>query len=595
MTRMKNGKRLVAFLTAICLITMGSAFFAFSASAANVVPSSEEYTLSFRGINDVFFGNARAIDAKAGTEVYITYTVDTVWDENDTVQHGIVATDQPELAYPYKEGGVVSYSMNAPLLKEGYTYFFKFTYTDEEFKYTAASSKGDESEYVVFANSTGDATDEYTHFGVWFGTGKVSVRLTHVRCYDQNGNDLGVYAPKHRDSLMDDAKLMNKDQEVDHKYNITIENGLNVAISNAKETGANTVYMEYTVKSCDAKIYQTGVLNHKNPKASYPHTQRGCLLMESFQKEPGHGYLLQEGASYIIKFQRKEQFFLTLVQKTYNGKSEFHEFTSSVGEYVYGNPYFGLWFGEGQGYTVNCELTDFKCYDENKNNLGVQTNDVNGPAKITHFGAMEDYSGCEAMYYCRDTKGVVALYRDQTAKVTRDDVTENITYKIKDNVLELIFDDQTETYEYFYQQFTDEDGNSYVRLGTYYVDFVTGTDKNIERLTVDAGSGYTIASPAALTKDGAEFQGWYLSDGAEYNFDSIVDSSITLYAKWSDEPNYMDVDITEKDTSVTAEHPGWFFPAVISAILVAAGIIAGIVVGKKGKKSNGSEEKETSK
>ena len=594
MARMKNGKRLTAFLTAACLMATGFVFPAFPVSAANVVPSNEEYTLSFRGVNDVFFGNEKAVDVKAGAEVYITYTVDTVRSENDSIQHGIVATDQPELAYPYKEGGTIFYSMNAPLLKEGYTYFFKFTYTEDGFKYTAAASKGDESEYIVFANSTGDSTDVYTNFGIWFGTGVVSAKLIHVRCYDQKGNDLGVYAPKHRDSLMDDAQPMSKDQEVDHRYDITIENGLNVAISNAKESRADTVYMEYTVKSCDTKIYQTGLLNHRNPKASYPHSGSGCLLLELFPENPGPGYLLQEGASYIIKFQRRDQFFLTLVQRTYNGKTEFHEFTSSVGEYVYGDPYFGLWFGEGRGYTVNGELTDFKCYDESKNNLGVQANDINGPAKIVHYGEMEDYSGCEALYYCADTKGVVALYGDQTAKVTRNSASENITYKIKDNVLELYFDGRTETYEYFYQQFTDEDGNIYVRLGTYYVDFVTGTDESIERLTVDAGSGYTIASPDEPAKEGAEFLGWYLSDGTEYDFDSIVDSSITLYAKWSGEPDYVAVGSTEEEP-FAAESPGWLIPAVISAVLVAAGIIAGVAVVKKGKKGNGGESKKTGK
>ena len=594
MARMKNSKRLTAFLTAACLMATGFVFPAFSVSAANVVPSNEEYTLSFRGANDVFFGNGKAVDAKAGTEVYITYTVDTVRSENDSIQHGVVATDQPELAYPYQEGGTIAYSMNAPLLKEGYTYFFKFTYTEDGFKYTAAASTGDESQYIVFANSAGNATDEYTNFGIWFGTGVVSVKLTHVRCYDQNGNDLGIYAPKHRDSLMDDAKPMSKDQKVDHRYDITIKNGLNVAISNAKETRADTVYMEYTVKSCDTKIYQTGLLNHRSPKTIYPHADSGCLLVELFSKDPGPGYLLQEGASYIVKFQRRNQSFLALVQKTYNGKTEFHEFTTSVGKYVYGDPYFGLWFGEGPGYTVNCELTDFKCYDESKNNLGVQTNDIGGPAKIVHYGEIEDYSGCEALYYCADTKGVVALYGDQTAKVTRNSVAENITYKIKDNVLELYFDGRTETYEYFYQKFTDEDGNVYVRLGTYYVDFVTGTDESIERLTVDAGSGYTIASPDAPTKEGAEFQGWYLSDGTEYDFDSIVDSSITLYAKWSGEPDYVAVGNTEEEP-FAAELPGWLIPAVISAVLVAAGIIAGVAVVKKGKKGNGDESKKTGK
>ena len=579
MRKSKYGIRIMAFLVAACLTVTGSFM---TVLAADVTPSEEEYEVSFKNHN-IFIGNAKAVDAKAGDEVYLTYTVKKVRDDNTAMQHAVVGTNQPELEFPYTEGGVLYGSNTAPLLQEGSTYFFKFTQTENGMEYIAAVSDEKGSKYIVFDYNTQGFTDDCTHFGVWFGgSGIASAILSNVRCYNQDGNDLGVYAPRHRESLMDSVTKMNKDTEVNHTYSIVLEDGRNVAMSNEIPTKADTVYMEYTVKKSDSKLNQTGVLNHQAPTVWYPHAKDGCLLVEAVT-EPGPGYLLQEGASYIIRFERREQFYMTIIQKTYKGKSELHEFVSSYGPYIYGAPYFGLWFGEGES-KVSFELENFKCYDSNKNNLGVQFNSPSGPVDIIHYGELLDYSGCEAMYYSKDTESIIALYGDKTAKVTRDGKTQKITYVIEDDVLTLQFNDKEEVYEYFYQKFTDEEGRQYIRLGTYYVDFQTGTDINIERQTINAVGGYKASQPKKLQKDGAEFLGWYLSDGTEFNFNSIIDTSMTLYAKWSDEVDYAE---TEKVSNI----PEPVIAITVSSILLILGICGGVIVAKKGKKDEYKKKK----
>lgn len=580
MGRKKMHRCLLAALMAACLSVPQLGALNVRAKD-NVKPSAEEYSASFR-TPDVFMGNATPVDLKKGGEVYLTYTVDMVREDNESTQNGIIGTDEPALEFPYEQGGVLKASNNGCLLEEGKTYFFKFYYEKGEFKYIAGVSdaSGKNSNYIVFEAdtskwSTYPFTDDVTHVGVWFGS-KVSAKFKNIRCYDQNGKDLGVYARKHRESLLDDATKMEKDTEVDHRYNIKVEHGTLVALSNKIPTKANTVYMEYTVKSCNTKVAQNGVVSTSGPTSWWP-WEKGMALLETV-KPMGPGYLLQKGASYIIRFERRDQFFMALIQRTYKGKTEFHEFTQSAGEYSNEAPYFSLWYGEGEGADANFELADFKCYDAQKNNLSVQSN---CSMTVEHIGELEDYSGCEAMYYSKESAAIVALYADQSAKVTRDGKTEKITYRVKDNNLTLDFgSDVTESYDYYYEKFTDKEGRTYLRLGTYYLNFETGTEDMIPKQVIDGKCGYIAMKPETPKKDGAEFLGWYLSDGTEYNFEQIVCQTDTVYAKWSDDVNYAEIESAKQGVS----------PMVISiaasAVILLAGVTIVVIVAKKGRKKD---------
>ncbi len=408
----KSKRILVALLAGAMLVAMP-----FTSQA--VEPSGVEYSMTLNKGLDVFIGNEKAIDAMKGEEMYLVYTVKSV-DQNATTsyQHGIVGSDDGSAAYPYENGGILNYNMKACLLEEGYTYFYKFMISDGQMDCIVTKAKGDDRQLISFSETFGDGTDQYKYFGVWFGCGTVTAKLTHMMCYDSKGNDLGI-------SGASDDKIMSYDTKVQHAYTVSGNKVTNLAISNAKKTDAEVIYMEYTVDQVDAKLYQNGVISTAAPKDVYPHNT-GSLLYEMFKDQPGNGYLLEEGASYLIRFEKKADSFSAKVQKAKGGVAEIYTFPLTWGTYDVNAPYVSLWFGEGGDYTVSLELSNMKCYDANGNNLGIQTNQQ--IARVTHYGEMEEYADAESVYFEEKTGNVVALYDDKTAKVTRDGKTEEITY-----------------------------------------------------------------------------------------------------------------------------------------------------------------------
>lgn len=70
-------------------------------------------------------------------------------------------------------------------------------------------------------------------------------------------------------------------------------------------------------------------------------------------------------------------------------------------------------------------------------------------------------------------------------------------------------------------------------IKTYKVKFDTTGGSKVETEVVESGSKAT--KPISPTKDGYVFEGWYIDENTntEYDFRSSVDKDITLYAKWS--------------------------------------------------------------
>ena len=201
-----------------------------------------------------------------------------------------------------------------------------------------------------------------------------------------------------------------------------------------------------------------------------------------------------------------------------------------------------------------------------------------------HIGRLDDYSACEALYCDKETGDLVALYADETAKVTRDGKTTECTYLIDGDTLFLVFDEGKESYNYLYERFDSADV-SYVRLDTYYVTFVDGTDNPPARQTINESTGFTAMKPANPTREGAEFLGWVLSDGTVYDFDAVVTESITLYAKWSDGISYVKVD----SDAVSEMDPAMIIAIAASALLLVGGIVTAILLMQKGGKKNGAK------
>ena len=177
----------------------------------------------------------------------------------------------------------------------------------------------------------------------------------------------------------------------------------------------------------------------------------------------------------------------------------------------------------------------------------------------------------------------MALYADQTAKVTRDGKTVECTYLIDSDTLFLVYEDGKEGFDYFYERFENAD-EVYDRMGTYYVEFVDGTDNPPARQTVNEKTGFTAMKPADPTREGAEFLGWVLSDGTDFDFDTVVTESLTLYAKWSDGIAYKAV-----DGEPTAVDPAMILAIAASALLLVGGAVATVLLLRKGGKKNASK------
>ena len=77
---------------------------------------------------------------------------------------------------------------------------------------------------------------------------------------------------------------------------------------------------------------------------------------------------------------------------------------------------------------------------------------------------------------------------------------------------------------------------------TFTVTFDTAGGSSVDaQKVVDGG---LATEPAAPTRDGFTFEGWYLEDGTAYDYATPITADITLYAKWSavDEPDDKDDD-----------------------------------------------------
>ncbi len=544
--------------------------------ADDVTASRVIYTVTFDEAVDVLLSNRISIGNKVGTEVYMTYTVENVKKCEKGIQ-GVVATNVPTEYYPYATGQL-DYNDGDTLLKEGYTYFYKFEVTKTGFKYTIAKAKGNDATYVKLPFTTGEKKGKMEHFGLWLGNGKVTATLNDVRFYDKNGIDLGVqFSPTDAATSTKNVSF-SKNSGLNHTYQITAkEQGL-AAISNAKKPTSDVVYMEYQVESVNAKLLQTGIILSEAPTDLYPFTN-GYMQYESTDKA-GTGRLLKQGAEYIIRMEKNVYGLSATVQCTYKGEKEVFEFETSVGTYDKQDEYFSLWFSEAT--SLDFVLKNFKCYDSNNNNLGVQ---CNVPFSLEHVGELEDYTGCEAVYYCEENGSVIALYADQSMKYTEGGKTRKGNYSVddkKDKIITLSYDEGKEIYEYYFRKFTDENGRVYKRLGTYVVSFETGNDTVIEEQVLSAKTGYKVMKPAEPEMVGCTFKGWYTSDGVEFDFDAITTESTTLYAKWEGEQRE---NTAVKIAGVDINNNDNYLPIILAVLVLSISAGCSVLLMRGGKKN----------
>lgn len=554
----------------------------------DVKHSGVDYKLEMNNAQDIFLYNKTSMGSKVGTEYYLTYTVEKA-NVKEYRQQGIIGTTEPK-NYPYVSddkggGGIYNYETENKLLIVGNTYFLKFTVTEDGYKYRVAWASGGDSAYIKFLKQAGEVKTNLGYFGVFFADSGMDVTLSRIRFYDKQGNDLGAaVAGKPETISIGREEPYAKDTKVPHTYTVSIQDGQCVAISNRIVPMTDTLYMEYKVKSsAGTHIWQTGVILSNTPQNKYPYLD-GQMLYNAYEYDPekvGAGPLFVEGGEYLLKFDKLDDKYEVTVQCTLNGKTTYTSFAAKAGNYNKNAGFYSLWAGDGAKFPVNLELEDFKCYDANKNNLGVQCNSTN--CVITHYGELEDYAGCEAIYFNDADNSLYALYKDKTTKYTVNDKTENGTYSVKDNVMTVQLAEREETYDYMYQYFKDEEGETYRRLHEYKLTFEVGKGTPIDGQIINAENGYRALRPVEPTLEGNTFEGWYTAEGEEYNFDSIVSESITLYAKWSD---------TEYTASEISTPMTPYILVAVGTVCILMAVAIGIMI-VKGKKNEHKKEKET--
>lgn len=556
-----------------------------TASAEGVKISNEDYTVTYEKAKDILLSNKKSIGSAIGTEVYLTYTVESVEQCEAKIQ-GIAGTAKPQSSYPYVKGQM-EFDTNQPLLKEGYTYFYKMKVTEAGLETTIIRAKGDESSYVTLREVTGDKTEPMEYFGLWLGSGEVTAKLIKVRCYDKDGNDLGIQFSKNTAiSYMGivDSKL-SEGSGIAHSYNVTVSGQKNVAITSKKKPTSDVVVMEYTVESSGAKLTQSGIMITNAPTTNYPYEGESGFMNWELREKEDEGQLLVEGAQYIIYMQRTDNEFVGFAQRTYKGKVEKITLDRQAGEYSKDGAYFGLWF---TGSSVDCVLKDFKCYDSNGVNLGVQ---CNKQFFVEHVGPLEDYAGCEALYYCEEDGSVIGLYPEQKMKYSIGDDTREGTYSIQeleeDNTsIVLSYGDGKEIYTYLYTKFVNDAGKVYERLGTYEVTFVTGTEETIETQILSTETGYLVKKPENPQKKGNTFEGWVTSDGETFDFETITVESKTLYAKWSGDTEREAVTLFDK---LQERDYSPYIAVATGVIILAASIVGCVILIRRGKKHEDSK------
>lgn len=580
--RFRRAGKLFSALLALILI---AACFPVNAAAEkwNVTPSNKDYSVSIpRMAGGVFISNKDTIGSAVGTEYYMTYTVKSASIYQTPCQLGIIGTTDPTIFYPYGtgvsgHGGVMYWEPVNVLLEEGKTYFLKFTITKEGFDYRVGWAEGEDSRYIEFSQTVIRETRGLTHFGIWFEAFDYEAELIKVRCYDKYGNDLGVRAGR-EEAVVYVNNPMAKDTDVPHKYDIKVTDQVLMAMTNRFKPTSDTIYFEYTVKSLEkAKLEQVGIILSNAPYATYPYLH-GSYYYNQYSRTPENmdpGPLLEEGASYIIRCQKQSDKLAVRVEKTKYGSTTLIDFGLDYGDYYSDQFFYSIFFcGIGE-HPNSFELVDFKCYDSNKQNLGVV---CNLPAEITHYGDYEQMDGLDGVYYDKENKIRLDLNPDMTAVLIQDGVEKTGTFTLSDDlVVTTVIDGVEQSYDYFYN-YISNDTCRFDRLKTYKIIFNTGNGSAVETQIVGKEQNFQAVKPADPTMKGTSFVCWCTSDGEEYQFGDIVTESLTLYAKWSDTHYAAQSPIVE---TLTVTGLG---TALLGAVILLLSVMIAIILIKREKK-----------
>lgn len=602
-TKQIGGKRMDTkrWKRILCIIAIGCMLFSsvFSVSAAetfetigNVKPSKEAYVVDIGGGYNNFLRNMKPVDMSVGKRYYMTYTVEEV-TSNALTQNGIAITQDKSLEYPYVKG-MLHYNFSTDMLLEpGCTYFYRFEVTETGLDYIVAKVNEKESSWLEFSLTEKNTNENCQYFGIWFGgnpDARVRTKLSAVLCYDEQGNDLGLDVGGLGATTVYQTKGM-VTRDIGHYYEFSLKNAPYVAISNARPTDSKVIYIAYTVENVEKNnATQAGVSYNKAPTKQYPHS--AGLLNYRLLGEGVGSPLVREGAEYLIRVEVLEDTIRTLVKETYKGVESFYAMPTYYGTMYQDAEYVSWWYGDGGSAQLTADFKNFRIYDDKGKNLGVQLNSFSKNVDIKHFGNLEDYTYCEAVYYCKDNNTLAILDDECKAGMLLDEEGQKTqwgTYTVRGTSLTMTIDRKEKIYEYHYAYMTDPEGYRYERLGDKTITFETGIKGHASNRVVDvtAETGYKIEKPEDPVVEGFTFDGWCLRDGTLYDFSKIVTESVTLYARYSDGAGheYLAVDniIEEPEDKGNAE---WIVIATSSVLLVMLTSVGIVLISKKGRKKS---------
>lgn len=545
-----------------------------------VTPSDTAYCVDFTETNDLMLCNKKPVDLVVGKRYYMSYTVDEI-EQNELNQNGVIISKSADMEYPYLEG-MMHYDFTDDLLfEEGATYFIRVEVTEKGLSYLVAKMGQKESKWIELPVKEGDKNSNCHYFGLWFG-GSIKAKLSAVLCYDAQGNDLGVTTNKESGiSVYNPGVLVA--QEVDQYYEFSLKDVYDLAISNEKATDSDVVFMSYKVENVQRnEASQAGITYNGAPTEPYPHGA-GILNYQFCNGEENPLFL--DGAEYLIWAQHEDDTLHTLVKRTIGGTSEIFSFPIYYGSVNDNCAYFSIWHGEGS-YGLTADIKEFRCYDAEGNNLGVQTNKTD--IEISRFGGLDDYSNCEAVYWCEANNVVVILDDERNAILTKDEEKaeqKEYSYKVDGTTLTMDVDGEEVAYEYFYGYMTDAQGNRYERLTDTKVEFVTGVADHVgnQIVEVTAADGYKVTKPEDPKVEGYTFEKWCLADGTEFDFERFVTDSVTVYAQYEEG----DIHTYQAIGSAVGGIPTETILVIAACVLLVAGTVIGvsIMLKKEGKKN----------
>lgn len=545
----------------------------------------ESYDITVTNKKNIALSN---LTETTSSKVYIEYKVASA--DYLLNQAGIALSNEPTKQWPH-ENSQLKYKRyeefvdSVILLEVGAEYIILVERTETDFSVFVKKTKDGISEKFVISRAAGTLDTSSKFISLWFGTGDESYatfKLENFKIYDENKKNLQVQSNRVSSATIVRANALNgvkKDTKINHSYDIVLTNKKNIAISNLKPVKTEQLYIEYKVASAEYMLNQAGIAISNSPKAQWPH-DRGQLQYLRYEKPTDKVDLLDPGAEYLILIERSEKNACVYVRKTKDGVSKEFSLTNAAGQYDKDAKYFSLWFGEGDVTKATFTLENFKIYDQNRNNLMVQCNQN---AVIKHKGDLEDYAGCEALYFCKEKNDFIALYKDKTIRHTENKIDRQGTYRIDNNVMTVVYEDGTATYDYLYKRITDKEGNVYERLYTYKVTFVSGKGSKVPTQVMSNENGYQVMKPTDPTFEGYKFMGWCTKDGKEFDFEQIITESVTLYAKWSGDGGKTFISITDNANGIL--QPAQIavgITIVLLALLVSILIVKGGV--KRGKR-----------